>query len=94
MEYFFGSISNSVTVGGIKFFSGEASEYLNDGRLEKKLVKYKRTNAEFQEARRGMLTPGMSTASVEKFSAESISFKFNKKIPWTADGDSAANMKR
>ena len=86
-DFIYGMVSNSRTIGGIKFFHGLGDDAMSDGLVELTLVRYPTTAAELQQAIMGLLSPSVQCDSVIKASAEHIRFCFDEPTPWTVDGE-------
>lgn len=86
-DFIYGMVANSKTVGGIRFFEGNSSDELRDGRLEVMMIRYPDTPGELQQALSGLLTPKIKNDFVYKFSTEEITFRFEGNAPWTLDGE-------
>lgn len=86
-DFIYGMVSNSKTVGGIKFFQGLGDDAMSDGLVELTLVRYPTTAAELQQALVGLINPGAQCDSVIKASVEHIHMSFDEPTPWTVDGE-------
>lgn len=86
-RFIYGMVTNSKTVGGIRFFDEESEDKLRDGKLEVTLVRYPDTVARLQGALTGLLSPKVQNEDVYKLTTDAITFRFAGKAPWTLDGE-------
>lgn len=86
-DFIYGMITNSKTVGGIKFFNFKNPDFLSDGLIEVTLVRYPQNAMELQEAVTGLLNPNHDCKEVIKLHVSSAELKFNSPVPFTVDGE-------
>lgn len=86
-DLIYGMVTNSKTVGGIRFFEDSSADRLSDGKLEVLLVRFPNNPVQLQEAISGLLTPRITNDFVYKFSTDAITFRFDGNAPWTLDGE-------
>lgn len=85
-NYIYGSVSNSTSVGGIKF-SLRSDVRLNDGLFEVVLVKAPKTAADLQNIIEALMVKNYSGPYFKYFKTNDISFEFENETPWTLDGE-------
>lgn len=86
-EFIYGMVSNSKTVGGIRFFDEKTDEFLCDGLIEVTLVKHLDDAVVLSKAVTALLNPKVEYEGVVKLKTSRISFSFDEKVPFTVDGE-------
>lgn len=89
--WFYGMVTNSNQVGGLKNITGPRVE-LDDGMFEVTLVRATRNPIEFIEVL-GSIATGADSRFVERFKAKRITFRSKEEIAWTIDGEPGGNHK-
>ena len=82
-DYFFGMITNSLSVGGIYRFDEKEVE-MDDGLFEVTLIHMPKSLAELQEMGQNLFT---ADPMVETFKTDHIWLEADEKIPWALDGE-------
>lgn len=86
-EFIYGMVSNSKTVGGIRFFDEKDDDFLCDGRIEVTLVKHLDDAVALSKAVTALLNPKVEYDGVVRLKTSKISFAFEEKVPFTVDGE-------
>lgn len=89
--WFYGMITNSHQVGGLKKITGPDVK-LDDGIFEVTLVRATRNPIEFTEVL-GAIATGADSRFIERFKASRIVLKSDEPIPWTIDGEPGGGHK-
>ena len=92
-EFIYGMVSNSKSVGGIKFFGVMGDDMLRDGMSEVTLVRFPNTPDELFRAIRGLLDPKAKCDNVLRMRVSKIGFSFGAETPWTVDGEYGGKFK-
>lgn len=92
-EFIYGMVSNSKTIGGIKFFDMKDEDFLSDGLIEVTLVRFPYNAAALQQAVVGLLDPKNEYRGVIRLRASKVKFEFEKGVPWTVDGEYGGDCK-
>lgn len=92
-EFIYGMVSNSKTIGGIKFFDMKDDNFLSDGLIEVTLVRFPYNAAALQEDVVGLLDPKNEYRGVIRLRASKVKFEFENDIPWTVDGEYGGDYK-
>lgn len=85
-DYVFGTVSNSLSVGGIVKFQKSAVE-LDDGLFEVLLIKNPKNLQQLQNTIDGILKRDFKREGITFFHTDKISISGSKDIPWTLDGE-------
>lgn len=86
-EFIYGMVSNSKTVGGIKFFDMKDDDFLSDGLIEVTLVRFPYSAAALQQDIVGLLDPKSDCRGVIRLRTPKIKFEFENDVAWTVDGE-------
>lgn len=89
--WFYGMITNSHQVGGLKKITGPDVKS-DDGIFEVTLVRATRNPIEFTEVLTAIAT-GADSRFIERFKASRIVLKSDEPIPWTIDGEPGGEHK-
>ena len=92
-EFIYGMVSNSKTIGGIKFFDMKDDNFLSDGLIEVTLVRFPYNAAALQQDVVGLLDPKNEYRGVIRLRASKVKFEFESNIPWTVDGEYGGDYK-
>lgn len=92
-EFIYGMVSNSKTVGGIKFFDVKSDDFLSDGLIEATLVRFPYNAAALQEDVVGLLDPKNEYRGVIRLRVPKIKFEFENNVAWTVDGEYGGEYK-
>ncbi len=87
-EFLFGSVSNSMSVGGIIKLN-ETTVHLNDGLFEVLLVRKPENIDQLNHIITGILKRDFSSPCIEFFRASSLTVKAPADVAWTLDGEQA-----
>lgn len=87
-EFLFGSISNSLSIGGIIKLDRDAVE-LNDGLFEVLLIKNPENLSQFNRIISCILKKDFSDPCICFFRTDRLSVETARDIPWTLDGEQA-----
>ncbi len=85
-KFIFGSVSNSMSVGGVVRYKETVVE-LGDGLFEVLLIRYPETLADFNNIISGVLSGDLNKKGIEFFHAKTITFENAGKVNWTLDGE-------
>ena len=87
-DFYFGMVSNSQSIGGIKPPKVE-QVVLDDGLFEVTLVKKPLSLADLTDGLQALvsLSPADRSGVLVQFQARSLTFTSNQPIPWTVDGE-------
>lgn len=85
-DYIYGSISNSPSIGGIKFSFTERAK-LNDGLFEVMLVTAPNNPVDLAGAVGQIASGNAGDKYVRVFKTNAITFKCDEKVDWTVDGE-------
>ncbi|MCF0151169.1 MAG: diacylglycerol kinase family lipid kinase, partial [Firmicutes bacterium] len=85
-DYVFGSVTNTRSVGGIVQLK-ESDVRLDDGLFEVILVKMPKSPIDVNNIITGLLYSDFSASVFEAFKAQSVSFRFDKPVNWSLDGE-------
>lgn len=92
-EFIYGSISNSISIGGIKWFKSEDIS-LNDGKFEVVLIKKPKNIFGYFGIMKAILTKDYSKDENILYSQDaSLKFVLEEPIEWTIDGEDAGKHK-
>lgn len=89
-EFLFGMVSNSLSVGGMKNFTGKNVK-LDDGLFEVTLIKKPRLLIEYQGIARDLLKGESDSGYIYMFKTNHLVIRSAEKIPWTLDGEYGGN---
>ena len=92
-EFIYGMVSNSKTVGSIKFFDYKDDAFLSDGLIEATLVRFPYNAAALQEDVIGLLDPKAECRGVIRLCVPKIKFEFENGAAWTVDGEYGGEFK-
>ena len=92
-EFIYGMVSNSKTVGSIKFFDYKDDAFLSDGLIEATLVRFPYNAAALQEDVIGLLDPKSECRGVIRLCVPKIKFEFENGVAWTVDGEYGGEFK-
>ena len=92
-EFIYGMVSNSKTVGGIKFFDVKSDDFLSDGLIEATPVRFPYNAAALQEDVVGLLDPKNEYRGVIRLRVPKIKFEFENNVAWTVDGEYGGEYK-
>ena len=84
-DFLYGMISNSLSVGGIKYLTGP-DVVLDDGLFEVTLIRMPKEVQDYTEIAGSILTNTQSKFVVN-FKASRIRFESMEEVPWTLDGE-------
>lgn len=84
-DYIFGAITNSISVGGIKGFTGE-NVLLDDGLFEVMLIRQPANLGEFNATVADLLKKEPS-ARIDWFRTDRLTLRCDTSISWTIDGE-------
>ena len=84
-DYIFGMISNSDYIAGLKH--SKLNTALNDGVFEVFLIKNPKNIIQFQKMISDLMMQNLSSEMFDVFKTDKITFEFEKKVPWTIDGE-------
>ncbi len=87
-DYIFGSISNSLSMGGIIKLDKNSVEF-DDGLFEVLLIENPKNLAEFNAILDAIATKKFEKAQIKYFKTSSITMHSNSSVPWTLDGEYA-----
>lgn len=90
-DYIFGAITNSISMGGIKGFTGD-HVLLDDGLFEVMLIRQPANLAEFN-ATIGDLLKKESSPRVDWFRTDRLTLRSDAEISWTIDGEFGGSQK-
>lgn len=85
-DFLFGSVSNSMSLGGIIKLDETVVE-LNDGKFEVLLIRNPENLSQFNNIVSSILKKDLSNPSIEFFRTEKLSVDAPRNIPWTLDGE-------
>ena len=85
-EFLFGMISNSLSVGGLKNFTGKNVK-LDDGLFEVTLIKEPKLLVDFQSIAKDILRGESDSRYIYAFKTRHLKIKSEESIPWTLDGE-------
>ncbi|MBR2044022.1 MAG: YegS/Rv2252/BmrU family lipid kinase [Clostridia bacterium] len=85
-EFIFGTVSNSLSVGGVVHYN-EALVELGDGLFEVLLIRYPKSLAELNNAVTAILSKNFTHEGIEFMQAKNIVFKNAGEVDWTLDGE-------
>ena len=86
-DFYFGMVSNSFSIGGIKLPSKEAVE-LDDGLFEVDLIKKPVSLADVANGFQNLIRQNPSGSGVRvHFKASHLTFTCDRPLPWTIDGE-------
>lgn len=85
-DFIYGMITNSMSVGGFKGFTGPGIE-LNDGMFEVTLVRNPKNVAEFNELLTALLNKDFSGNMLCHFKTDKLRVESGVEIDWTLDGE-------
>ena len=92
-DYIYGGISNSPSIGGIKFSFTERAE-LNDGKFEVMLVTAPNNPADLAGVAGQIASGNVEDKYVRVFKTNRISFKCDEKVDWTLDGEFGGSYRK
>ena len=90
-DYIFGAITNSISIGGIKGFTGE-HVLLDDGLFEVILIRQPVNLAEFNDIIGGLLKKE-SSDRVDWFRTDRLRLRSDAEVSWTIDGEYGGSQK-
>ncbi len=85
-EFLFGMVSNSLSVGGMKNFTGK-NVRLDDGLFEVTLIRKPRLLIEYQQIARDLLRRESDSDYIYMFKTNHLTVRSAERIPWTLDGE-------
>lgn len=85
-DFIYGMITNSMSVGGFKGFTGPGIE-LNDGLFEVTLVRNPKNVAEFNELLTALLNKDFSGKMLCHFKTDKLCIESETEVDWTLDGE-------
>lgn len=85
-DFLFGSVSNSLSLGGIIKLD-ETAVQLNDGKFEVLLIKNPANLSQFNNIITAILKKDFSDPNIEFFRTECLKIEAPRNIPWTLDGE-------
>lgn len=85
-EFIYGMVTNSTSVGGFKNITGKNVK-LDDGLFEVTLIRKPHDILEMNEIIQAVISGKPDDKYFYQFRTEKISFKSEKEIPWTLDGE-------
>ena len=86
-DFYFGMVSNALSIGGIKTPKSE-HVILDDGLFEVNLVKKPVSLMDVADGFQSFLTPGVvSGGSLVHFQASDLTLTFDEEMSWTVDGE-------
>jgi YegS/Rv2252/BmrU family lipid kinase len=85
-EFILGMVSNSNRIAGIKTKKAFKAQ-LNDGLFEVVLVKRPKNVIELRELASQLFVQDLNTEWIKMFRASSVTFKSDKNVQWTLDGE-------
>ena len=91
-EFFFGAISNSMSVGGIVKFDDKVVK-LNDGYFEVVLIRAVSNLIKLQNIIDGIVRQDLNREGIEFFHAKKITVLEGENVAWTLDGEYAKGEK-
>lgn len=92
-DFLFGSISNSMSVGGVVHFDDTVVK-LNDGMFEVMLIRQPSNIAELNGIIDGILKKDLNRSCIEFFHTEKIEIIGGSDVSWTLDGEYAGGEDR
>ncbi len=84
-DFLYGMISNSLSVGGIKYLTGP-DVVLDDGLFEVTLIRMPKEVQDYTEIAASILTNNQSSFVIN-FKVDRIRFESDEEVPWTLDGE-------
>ena len=90
-DFFFGSVSNSTSVGGMNIDSDHTIQ-MNDGLFEVILVRAPKSVADLNDIVQALVMRKFDSGSLRYFKTDKITIKFEKETPWTLDGEFGGNV--
>ena len=93
VEFVFGMITNSNSVGGFKGLPGKNIE-LNDGLFEVMLVRAPQNLVDWQEIITAVLVPSETNRNVVRFKTRKLVISSEEPIAWTRDGENGGEHTR
>ena len=90
-DFIFGSVSNSTVIGGVVKLPEESIDFA-DGKFEVLLIRTPKNPRDMQSILNGLLNQDYNEDSLLFFKASELTFIFEKKIPWTIDGEYAGEQ--
>lgn len=91
-EFLFGMVSNSLSVGGMKNFTGKNVK-LDDGLFEVTLIRKPRLLIEYQAIARDLLKGESDSDYIYMFKTNHLLVRSAAEIPWTLDGEYGGSPK-
>ncbi len=91
-DFFFGSISNSTSVGGMNIDSDHTIQ-MNDGLFEVILVRAPKSVTDLNDIMQALVMRKFDSASLRYFKTDKITIQFETETPWTLDGEFGGNVK-
>lgn len=88
-DFVFGTISNSLSVGGVVHYDETVVE-LGDGLFEVLLLHYPKNLAELNNLVTAILTKDLNRKGIDFLQAREVIIKDAKKVEWTLDGEHIA----
>lgn len=92
-DYIYGGISNSPSIGGMKFTFTEQAK-LNDGLFEVMLVTAPNNPADFAGVVGQFASGNMEDKYVRVFQTDRIKFRCDEKVDWTIDGEFGGSYRK
>ncbi|MBQ8604131.1 MAG: YegS/Rv2252/BmrU family lipid kinase [Oscillospiraceae bacterium] len=91
-DFFFGSISNSTSVGGMNIDSDHSIQ-MNDGLFEVILVKSPKGVNDLNDIVQALVMRNFEGSSLRYFKTDKITIEFEEETQWTLDGEFGGNIK-
>ena len=91
-EFFYGMVTNSLSVGGFKRITGKYVE-LDDGEFEVTLIRKPSNPLEINTIIAALLNGNINTDYMYCFKTREITFEAEEEISWTTDGEFGGNHK-
>ncbi len=85
-EFLFGMVSNSLSVGGMKNFTGKNVK-LDDGLFEVTLIRKPTQLVDYQSIARDLIMGESDSSYIYMFKTSELRITSGEKIPWTLDGE-------
>lgn len=85
-EFLYGMVSNSLSVGGMKNFTGKNVK-LDDGLFEVTLIRKPKQLADYHSIARDLLMGESDSSYIYMFKTSRLKIRSTESIPWTLDGE-------
>jgi diacylglycerol kinase (ATP) len=92
-DYIYGSVSNSPSIGGMKFAFNEQAK-LNDGLFEVMLVSAPNNAADLAGVVGQFASGSVEEKYVRSFTTNAIYFRCDEKVDWTIDGEFGGSYRK